>query len=38
LDDLATEMNVSRRDVIKMVLRQSLDNHHIAAMLLANTC
>ncbi len=31
LDELATEMNVSRQAVIKMLLRQSLDNHYIAA-------
>lgn len=31
LDEMANEMNVSRQAVIKMLLRQSLDNHYLAA-------
>jgi hypothetical protein len=31
LDDIACEMNISRQAVIKTYLRQSLDQHYIAA-------
>ena len=30
LDDLASELNISRQAVIKMFLRQALDQHYLA--------
>jgi metal-responsive CopG/Arc/MetJ family transcriptional regulator len=30
IDDLANELNISRQAVIKIFLRQALDQHHLA--------